>query len=327
VRKEDYMIGIYAIRNMINDKMYIGKSDDIIKRWKSHQKELREGHHRNSRLQSDWNLHGEAAFRFIILEEYVIPDEVLVNDIYLQMVLFCREYFNMKKYDSLEKGYNIENTLSEILRPTCEETKQKYIRYQYIGAKTFYRDNKEKLLSPLFNINQFCELVIVTDPREDPSKLSYIFYGDEFQYDARIQEYEHITGKIHKNKKKKSGPRTKNPNLFLRKNVISHLDESFRNHYRDDIIYYIEVKNGYFNREVKDNGYGKYVLSQKGIDSGYYVEGSYENGYNSGIILLTPLGAEHYKDIASNIEQYIDPNIMYEDSAGYLCVDWSKVVI
>ena len=36
------MIGVYAIRNMANDKMYIGKSDDIIKRWKSHQKELKE---------------------------------------------------------------------------------------------------------------------------------------------------------------------------------------------------------------------------------------------------------------------------------------------
>jgi len=34
------MIGIYAIRNTQNSKMYIGESIDIEKRWKSHQEDL-----------------------------------------------------------------------------------------------------------------------------------------------------------------------------------------------------------------------------------------------------------------------------------------------
>ena len=39
------MIGVYAIRNTQNGKMYIGESIDIEKRWKNHQEDLDNGNH------------------------------------------------------------------------------------------------------------------------------------------------------------------------------------------------------------------------------------------------------------------------------------------
>ena len=48
------MIGIYAIRNTKNGKMYIGESIDIEKRWKNHQEDLDNGNHHSYKLQSEW---------------------------------------------------------------------------------------------------------------------------------------------------------------------------------------------------------------------------------------------------------------------------------
>ena len=63
------MCGIYMIRNTINDKLYIGKSVDVKKRFREHKHELRLGRHHNVYLQNAWNKYGEGAFEFLVLEE------------------------------------------------------------------------------------------------------------------------------------------------------------------------------------------------------------------------------------------------------------------
>ena len=61
--------GIYMILNKINNKVYIGQSIDIYKRWTGHRKSLRDNIHDNKHLQSSWNKYGEDNFEFIILCE------------------------------------------------------------------------------------------------------------------------------------------------------------------------------------------------------------------------------------------------------------------
>lgn len=65
------MASIYAIYNLINDKIYVGQTTEIYthKRWKKHIYSLRNGKHNNSHLQSAWNKYGETNFKFIVLEE------------------------------------------------------------------------------------------------------------------------------------------------------------------------------------------------------------------------------------------------------------------
>ena len=62
------MIGIYAIQNTINDKIYIGQSIDIQDRIAHHRSSLRHNRHENQHLQRSWNKYGEENFIFFVLE-------------------------------------------------------------------------------------------------------------------------------------------------------------------------------------------------------------------------------------------------------------------
>jgi group I intron endonuclease len=61
--------GIYQIRNRHNGRVYIGKSRDIPSRWLAHCNALDRGFHVNDALQGDWEVYGERAFEFTVLEE------------------------------------------------------------------------------------------------------------------------------------------------------------------------------------------------------------------------------------------------------------------
>lgn len=56
--------GIYEIKNEFNNKRYIGQAADMEQRFRQHKGFLRQGKHSNRYLQAAWNKHGEAAFRF-----------------------------------------------------------------------------------------------------------------------------------------------------------------------------------------------------------------------------------------------------------------------
>ena len=60
--------GIYKITNIENGKVYIGKAMDIPKRFIAHLDNLRASNHTNKGLQNDFNVYGENALRFEVLE-------------------------------------------------------------------------------------------------------------------------------------------------------------------------------------------------------------------------------------------------------------------
>lgn len=108
------MIGIYAIRNTKNNKMYIGESFNILLRWKFHKEELNNGTHHSYKLQADWNEYGAESFKFQIVEKFTFPCDVTLDRRRLEICLLCREYYYIKKNHSVSQGYNIEATLKEI---------------------------------------------------------------------------------------------------------------------------------------------------------------------------------------------------------------------
>lgn len=93
--------GIYMIKNKINDKVYIGSSVDILKRWKDHADALNDLLKRkcNDYLHKQWKKYGEENFIFSILEKCDKED------------LIIREQYYIDLYDSQNrnKGYNINN--------------------------------------------------------------------------------------------------------------------------------------------------------------------------------------------------------------------------
>ena len=86
------------IRNKVNNKVYIGSSVNIERRWYSHRYDLRCNKHNNKHLQNAWNKYGEDNFEFIVLEE--------VKD---KSALRIREQYWLNKYQAFNAsiGYNI----------------------------------------------------------------------------------------------------------------------------------------------------------------------------------------------------------------------------
>ena len=61
--------GVYAIRNLINGKVYIGSTTDSFRnRWNNHKKRLKKGTHYNKHLQSAYNKYGKDNLVFQIIE-------------------------------------------------------------------------------------------------------------------------------------------------------------------------------------------------------------------------------------------------------------------
>ena len=59
--------GVYQIRNFVNGKLYIGSSNDFIRRWKDHRNCLRKGSSKSPRLQRAWLKYGESSFGFSVI--------------------------------------------------------------------------------------------------------------------------------------------------------------------------------------------------------------------------------------------------------------------
>lgn len=92
------MRGIYSIVNDKTGCAYVGKSEDIEQRCKTHRKELREQKHHNYLLQEEFNKYGEGAFSWHIKE--LTPDN---------MALENRELYH---YDETRKKGGTYNTIS-----------------------------------------------------------------------------------------------------------------------------------------------------------------------------------------------------------------------
>lgn len=70
--------GIYQILNIANGHRYIGSAVNRRARWTRHRSDLRHNRRQNSHLQAAWNLYGEAAFAFTVLEH--VPDREQLTD-------------------------------------------------------------------------------------------------------------------------------------------------------------------------------------------------------------------------------------------------------
>jgi group I intron endonuclease len=101
------------IQNKVNNKIYIGQSVNIEKRWGDHKYELRGNRHGNEHLQNAWNIDGEDNFEFTIIGEC---DENQLNTM--------EEYyiFELMSYDR-RVGYN-KNYGGKSGRPTEEARKK-----------------------------------------------------------------------------------------------------------------------------------------------------------------------------------------------------------
>lgn len=106
--------GIYCIKNLINNKKYVGQSVDIYKRWSRHRNELIGNRHGNEHLQYAWNKYGIDNFEFFIIQECSADELDVLERYYIEM------------FDTTDKrfGYN-KDTGGHYLKTLSDETKRK----------------------------------------------------------------------------------------------------------------------------------------------------------------------------------------------------------
>ena len=150
--------GIYLIRNLINGKVYIGKSNNIYRRIQAHLTSLRRKSlkHENEHLINAWHKYGENSFEYIIVEECKFDE------------LKEKELFYIKKYNSLDrnKGYNFRLDSKSGMIP-LESTRKKYSEALHkrfskqeerdkvsIRTSKFWKDNPDKKIQMALNVKK-----------------------------------------------------------------------------------------------------------------------------------------------------------------------------
>lgn len=139
--------GIYCIQNIVNNKVYIGKSINIYRRIKNHIGSLNMNFrkHENEYLINSWNKYGRKNFKYFVLEYLEINEKLLEE----------RELYWIKQYDSLNrlKGYNLRTDInskcivSERTRKKCSErnilrfSKQEERDKTSVRIKEFWKNN------------------------------------------------------------------------------------------------------------------------------------------------------------------------------------------
>lgn len=88
---------MYCIRNLINDKRYIGSTNHVQKRFSQHRRRLETMSHSNYKLQASWNKHGSNCFVFEVLE--VCSEQMLSEN----------ESKCIEKFNSVINGYNLDS--------------------------------------------------------------------------------------------------------------------------------------------------------------------------------------------------------------------------
>jgi group I intron endonuclease len=118
------MAYIYKINNDINNKFYVGSSNNYTRRWDQHIYELNRNKHDNIHLQRAWNKYGKDSFSFSIIEECDNNKQYEREQYYLDILQpFGNIGYNMSK---IANGSNGDNADYELITQIKELMKKCY---------------------------------------------------------------------------------------------------------------------------------------------------------------------------------------------------------
>lgn len=102
-----FRIGVFQIKNTVNNKIYIECSTDLVAIWNRHKFQLNGGLHPNDNLQKEWNEFGEENFKYEILSE-ITQNDIKTIDHYRREAKQLEAMFIEELQPFGDKGYNTE---------------------------------------------------------------------------------------------------------------------------------------------------------------------------------------------------------------------------
>lgn len=169
--------GIYVIKNLINNKIYVGKSKNCYKRLKQHLSQIKiNSLDENYHLINDFKKYGEDNFDYYIVEKIEESDPLVIENL-----LYEKELYWMKELNSLNRefGYNLRWD-SQGKCYVSEETSQKITnRLKKEWESGIRNDHSEKLKKYWENVsierkNQQKEIM-----SKNKTKWIYIIYDPD----------------------------------------------------------------------------------------------------------------------------------------------------
>ncbi len=97
-------MGVYQIRNIVNDKVLVGASLDLPGIFNRQKLQLKMGSHHSAQLQAEWNEFGGESFAFEVLYE-LTPGSDPARD-YREDLTFLEELWLERLQPYGERGYN-----------------------------------------------------------------------------------------------------------------------------------------------------------------------------------------------------------------------------
>lgn len=170
---------IYEIRNLVNDKPYVGRTTNNFKvryLW-NHKPKLEKGNHYNKHLQRAWNKYGEENFEFNIIVE--------INDSYIVKA----EQYWIDKLQAYKNGYNQEKYANELKKPNMTKENNPMWsggkdEFKCENCEEVYLDYNHKLRNQRFcSVKCRSEAISGEDHKQFKDKIveECNFCGDEYK--------------------------------------------------------------------------------------------------------------------------------------------------
>ena len=261
----DIMIGIYKITNKITGKCYIGESQNVEKRWNEHKQSLKEGCHHSYKLQQDYKKYGAENFTYEILEE-IDKD---FSSFTRRLILIVLEDKYIKQYNSIDQGYNVENTLWKILNREqnvfTDRPPKEYHRKILISVIKNMKENNGKFIRNKNKSSNKLEKPIKTKQKKDKidKQTEYISTNKNIVLQDKLSFKDCMNYFSNNNYKFNC----KYNDIFkeLRKQNIFYYDENNSNLPNDNYISkYFEIENIYI--EDKTIPYKKIWVLREGVE-------------------------------------------------------------
>ena len=175
-------IGIYMIRNKINNKFYIGSSKNLKTRYQIHLNNINKNKHPNKILIDAYLKYGEENFEYIIIESILIDD---------YKYLIEREQWWLDFYNPFgNKGYNIA-TIAGGVMPYHHYKPVVCYSLDGVFVKEF-----DSILKASIELNIKKSSITSNLNNQNKKALNYIFKYKTDNYPLSIDKYEEYNPKL-----------------------------------------------------------------------------------------------------------------------------------